>query len=287
MTTSMTQHKASMAGRAAAVLQNPHGRALFIDIDGTLLEMAATPDAVRVPFGLVALLEDLVNQLDGAVALLTGRRIANADRLFHPLRLVVSGVHGTELRSERRGRIAMLAPPIPPAVVKAINDLSGIAAGILVERKGSGMAVHYRHAPLAQERLEAELRAIVGRRNDLLLRRGRMVLEVGPSGFSKGSALASLQARAPFAGRRPVMVGDDVGDESALLEAEKLGGVALRVAGEHFSRATADFEGVRGVHAWLRAFAAALRATAKTRAAEATRFPLNGQARAGFASSDT
>jgi trehalose 6-phosphate phosphatase len=274
----MTQHtEASMAERRArAVLQSPHGRALFIDIDGTLLEMAPTPDAVCVPSGLVALLEDLAVELGGAVALLTGRRIANADRLLHPLRLIASGVHGTELRSDRGGRIAMLAPPIPSAIVKTINDLSGIAAGILVERKGSGMAVHYRHAPLAQARLESELRAIVGRRGDLLLRQGRMVLEIGPSGFSKGSALASLQAQAPFAGRRPVMVGDDVGDESALLEAEKLGGVALRVAGEHFSRATADFDGVRGVHAWLRNFAAALRSTAIKRPAEVACCPLDG-----------
>jgi trehalose 6-phosphate phosphatase len=254
------ESNASMAaGRAQALLDNPDGHALFVDIDGTLLEMAPTPDAVSVPPALLGVLEELVARLGGAVALLTGRRIASADRLLRPLRLIASGVHGTELRAERNGRICMLAPPLPPAIVTKVDALGGIADGILVERKGAGMAVHYRHAPHLQGRLAAEVSAIVASCPGLVVREGRMVLEIGPSGYSKGSALALLNARAPFAGRRPVMIGDDVGDESALAEAERRGGVALRVAGEHFSGAMADFEGVRAVHAWLAAFATALR----------------------------
>jgi trehalose 6-phosphate phosphatase len=248
----------TVARRADALLDNPDGRALFLDIDGTLLEMAPTPDAVCVPPGLLTVLEELAARLGGAVALLTGRCIASADCLFQPLRLVAAGVHGTELRAERGGRISMLAPPLPPAIVAKVEALGGIAKGILIERKGAGMAVHYRHAPDLQRRLAAELRAIGTSCPGLVVREGRMVLEIGPSGFSKGSALALLQERAPFAGRRPVMIGDDVGDESALSEAERLGGVALRVAGEHFSGATADFDGVRAVRAWLAAFATSL-----------------------------
>jgi len=247
------------ARRAQAVLESPRNRALFVDIDGTLLGMAPTPDGVCVPPRLVCLLGELAQRLGGAVALLTGRRIANADRLFEPLRLIASGVHGTELRSEKGGEIAMLAEPLSPLLAEAITGLGAIASGILIERKGSGIAVHYRHAPALRQALECELGAIVASRDDLVLRRGRMVLEIGPRGFSKGSALALLASRPPFAGRCPVMVGDDVGDESALLEAERLGGVALRVAGEHFSREAADFAGVASVHAWLEALAAALR----------------------------
>jgi trehalose 6-phosphate phosphatase len=253
-------------GRAAAVLASPREWALFLDIDGTLLGMAPTPDAVRVPRGLVPLLGRLVTDLEGAAAFLTGRRIADADRLFAPLRLIASGVHGTELRSERGGPVSVLAPPMPTNVVQAMNEISGIAEGILVEQKGPGVAVHYRNAPLARTALESEVAAIIAASSyELVLRCGRKVLEAVPKGFSKGTALMQLAARAPFKGKRPVMVGDDVGDESAFLVAEKLGGLGLRVAGEHFGRTTADFDGVASVHAWLEALALRLAATGQKR----------------------
>jgi trehalose 6-phosphate phosphatase len=242
--------------KAGAVLAEPDRWALFIDIDGTLLNVAPTPDAVTVPVGLVALLDGLVNRLGGALAILTGRRIADADRLFAPLKLVASGVHGTELRSERGGPIATLAPVIPSDVIEAMNNIAGIASGILVEQKGCGLAVHYRNAPLAQRVLETEVAAIIAASSyDLVLRKGRKVLEAVPSGYSKGAALAALLTRPPFKGRCPVMVGDDVGDETALTAAERLGGLGLRVAGEHFDTGGADFDGVASVRAWLEALA--------------------------------
>jgi trehalose 6-phosphate phosphatase len=249
----------SASGRASSVLADPDRWALFVDIDGTLLDVAATPDAVTVPSGLVQLLDSVVAGLGGAVAILTGRRIADADRLFAPLKLAASGVHGTELRSERGGPVAILAPPIPSEVIHAMNNIASIASGILVEQKGCGVAVHYRNAPLARRALETELAAIVAASSyDLVLRQGRKVLEAVPRGFSKGTALAALASRPPFMGRRPVMVGDDVGDESAFLAAERLGGLALRVAGEHFGSGTADFDGVHSVRAWLKALASQL-----------------------------
>src|SRR5256885_9598814 len=101
----------SALGRAGAVLADPDQWALFIDIDGTLLGVAPTPDAVTVPAGLVPLLERVVRGLGGAAAILTGRRVADADRLFAPLKLIASGVHGTELRSERGGAIRHLSHP--------------------------------------------------------------------------------------------------------------------------------------------------------------------------------
>ena len=251
------------SGKAAAVLEDPNQWALFIDIDGTLLGVAPTPDAVTVPPALVKLLEVVVAGLGGAAAILTGRRVADADRLFAPLKLVASGVHGTELRSERNGPIAVLTAPIPDDVIQAMNKISGIASGVLVEQKGCGVAVHYRNAPAARKALETELAAIVAASSyELVLRRGRKVLEAVPSGYSKGTALSTLIARAPFKGRRPVMVGDDVGDESAFQVAERLGGLALRVAGEHYDTGTADFEGVQGVRAWLKALANRLGQTA-------------------------
>jgi trehalose 6-phosphate phosphatase len=195
------------------------------------------------------------------VAFLTGRRIADADRLFAPLKLVASGVHGTELRAERGDPISVLAPPMPSSVVQAMAEISGLAEGILVEQKGPGVAVHYRNAPLARAALESEVAAIVAASSyDLVIRRGRKVLEAVPKGYSKGTALTLLASHPPFKGRRPVMVGDDVGDESAFLAAERLGGLALRVEGEHFGPTTADFAGVEKVHAWLEALALRLAA---------------------------
>src|SRR5439155_15463515 len=128
----------SAVGRAGAVLADPDQWALFVDIDGTLLGVAPTPDAVTVPAGLVSLLDRVMRGLGGAAAILTGRRVADADRLFAPLKLVASGVHGTELRSERGGPIATLARPIPSEVIQAMNNISSIASGLLVELKGCG-----------------------------------------------------------------------------------------------------------------------------------------------------
>jgi trehalose 6-phosphate phosphatase len=249
----------SALGKANTVLADPDRWALFIDIDGTLLDVAATPDAVTVPAGLVQLLDSVVTGLGGALAILTGRRIADADRLFAPLALVASGVHGTELRTERGGPISTLSQEIPACVVQAMDNINRIASGILVEHKGSGVAVHYRNAPLAHAALESEMAAIVAASSyDLVLREGRKVLEAVPLGYTKGSALEMLASRPPFKGRCPVMVGDDVGDESAFLAAERLGGLALRVAGEHYGKESADFEDVRSVRAWLKVLASRL-----------------------------
>lgn len=249
----------SALGKAGTVLAEPDRWALFLDIDGTLLGMAPTPDAVSVPPGLVQLMDNLLAGLGGALAILTGRRIADADRLFSPLKLAASGVHGTELRTARGGPIDTLSQKIPSEVIQAMNDIASIASGVLVEQKGCGVAVHYRNAPLARRALETRLAAIVAASSyDLVLREGRKVIEAVPSGYSKGTALSTLLSLPPFKGRRPVMIGDDVGDESAFLEAEQLGGFALRVAGEHYDKGMADFGGVADVRAWLEALAGRL-----------------------------
>jgi trehalose 6-phosphate phosphatase len=242
--------------------------ALFIDIDGTLLDMAASPDAVVVPPGLVQTLSSLTKTFGGAIALSTGRRVADADRFFAPLRLVTSGVHGTEARTEIGGEVAMLAPPVPEAMLELVKDVARLSPGILVEEKGAGIAVHYRHALDMRATIVLELERIAGQWDEFALRSGRRVLDLIPKGCSKGTGLASLMRLPAFRGRRPIMIGDDHGDESAMLEAKRLGGLGLRVAGEHFSAHSADFESAASVRRWLAALAHRPQLSAQSGAAE-------------------
>jgi len=258
--------------RAGAVLASPQQWALFLDIDGTLLGMAPTPDAVAVPPELPGLLDTLAQRLDGALAILTGRQIAEVDRLLAPAKLVASGVHGTELRQQPNGPIEMLAKPVPAEIIEMMTSVRQIAAGILIEQKGSGAAVHYRNAPLAQRAIESEVARIIGLSSyDLVLRRGRKVLEAVPRGFSKGHALTEIMRLPPFQGRRPLMIGDDVGDETALSAAEAMNGMGLKVAGEHFTQREADFGGVSQVRQWLALLAERLARTATGGGLEALR----------------
>jgi trehalose 6-phosphate phosphatase len=239
------------SGRAHEnLVSNARDWALFIDIDGTLLDMAPTPDAVRVPPGLVETLARLKRSFNGAVALITGRRVADADRFFAPLQAIALGVHGAEARTEPRGATAMLADPVPRDLTGAVHGVARALPGILVEDKGVGLAVHYRHAPEARSTLEAELKRLVLRWEGFTVRPGRKVLDVAHKAHSKGTGLMRLMTLPRFRGRRPLMIGDDHGDEPALRAAERLGGIGLKVAGEHF-RDGADFDGPASVREWL------------------------------------
>jgi trehalose 6-phosphate phosphatase len=240
--------------RLDGLLANADDWALFIDIDGTLLDMAPTPDAVRVPHGLVKTLTQLDTTFSGAVGLITGRRLADADRFFAPLKLAATGVHGTEARGED-GDTIMLARPVPPTLTEAVCEVARTIPGILVEEKGAGLAIHYRNAPEARADLELQLRQTIRGWEGYALRRGRKVLDLVPRDHSKATGLAWLMQLTVFKGRRPVMIGDDHGDEPAMEAAENLGGVGLKVAGEHFSRSGADFSSPARVRDWLASLA--------------------------------
>ena len=226
--------------------------AIFLDLDGTLIDIAPTPDGVTIPKGLAELLIRLEQRLGGALAVLTGRPIADVDRFLAPLVPVAAGVHGAELRSVPRGDVVHRAAPIDPDIVRSVRRVADGAADVLVETKRASIAVHYRQAPALAAALEAALARILEEGPDhMILARGRQVLEIVPRHISKGAALEVIMALPAFAGRHPVMIGDDSPDVSAFEAATRLGGKGLKVAGEQFSRAEAHFAGPAEVRAWL------------------------------------
>ncbi len=238
--------------RDDGLLNHPERCALFLDVDGTLLEMAPSPESVRVPSGLISLLQELSTRLGGALALLTGRQIHEADQLLAPLKLPTSGVHGAQVRWVAGGRIETCSPELPTELVAQLMALEGKMPGVRSEAKGPGFAVHYRVVPHVHDALEAELRRLLtDYASKVVLSRGRKIFEIIPIGTTKGTALVSFVEQAAFAGRKPIMIGDDVGDEPAFAAAGRLGGMGLRVSGEHFGADAANLAGPAEVHQLL------------------------------------
>ncbi|MGE0025332.1 MAG: trehalose-phosphatase, partial [Hyphomicrobium sp.] len=242
----------ALRASTSSILANPRGSALFLDVDGTLLDLAATPKSVRVPNGLIGVLQRLSLRLDGAVAIITGRLISEIDLLLQPLKLTASGVHGAEIRTSPTGDIERVTAMLPADVVQDMRKLALDIPGVIAEPKGAGLAVHYRLAPQAEGVVLAALEAALERhRGAFELLRGKRLFEVLPAGLSKGTALSSLSALPAFRDRMPIMIGDDVGDEAAFKVSESMGGFALRVAGEYYRDEGADFAGPRAVLGWL------------------------------------
>jgi len=236
--------------------------ALFLDLDGTVIDIARTPAAVTVPDGLVDTLGKLSAALGGALGVVTGRPLRQADVLLSPLRLVGVGVHGTQVRRAAGADCEELAPPAPPALIGQLKVVFAGIPGVLIEEKGPVVAVHYRACPEARPQIVAALREMVQRRqHSMVLSHGRMVVELVPEGFSKHSGVMALAALPAFSGRRPVMIGDDIADEDGFAAAVKLGGMGLRVAGEHFPQAEADFAGPQAVREWLAELAVGIAGT--------------------------
>ncbi|WP_353176989.1 trehalose-phosphatase [Delftia acidovorans] len=229
--------------------------ALFLDFDGTLVPLAETPDAIRPDPALLPLLAGLQGRLDGALAIITGRQIEVLDRYLAPLCLPAAGEHGLR-RRDCSGRLHGRACAMPAPVLQLCHALAQEHPALLVERKPSSIALHYRRAPqLAALCLETLTRALQ-RWPQLELLQGKCVLEVRPAdmgsgmGSGKGSAIAAFLRESPFAGRVPVFVGDDVTDESGFAVVQAHGGMAIKV-GEGASGARHRLDSPQAVHAWL------------------------------------
>lgn len=226
--------------------------ALFLDIDGTLLDMANTPTAVHVPPELPDLLARLSERLTGALAIVTGRRIAEADHLLSPLKITAAGIHGAEVRLGPTAEVQSLATVLLPPLIADISSAVDALPGVVMEDKGGGLALHYRLAPEHRDELVAALDALrIKFPGQFSICQGRMVVELIPVGFSKGRALAQLSSLPNFANRLPIMIGDDIGDIDAFRIAKARGGYGLKVAGENFSGSESVFSGPADVLRWL------------------------------------
>lgn len=235
---------------------------LFLDVDGTLLDIAARPDGVVVPASLREALAALSQDLDGAVALVSGRTVADIDRLFAPLRLRASGVHGAEMRLDPEGGVHVANEHrLPPDAVAALRAIAGRYMGTLVEDKQFSVAVHYRATPESGPALRKDLDVFVASTGGQGCRilPGHMVFEVKRMGFDKGVAIASFQSRPPFQGRRPIFIGDDVTDLPGFERVSALGGFAYSVTTPR-AGTSAHFPDPRSVRTWLSETAARHRA---------------------------
>ncbi len=234
--------------------------AYFLDVDGTLIDIAETPDAVRVDGALLDLIARLHRASGGAVALVSGRALSFLEHRLGTLRLPLAGQHGME-RRDAAGRMWIhAAPPAAKCAIKeALAPVLAHHPGLLLEDKGLTLALHYRLAPhLAAyaQRLMVRLASAAGA--DLEVQRGKCVAEVKPSGIDKGTAVAEYLAESPFRGRRPVFIGDDLNDEHGFAEVNKLDGVSIKV-GKGGSCARFRLRNVAAVRRWL---ADALKGTA-------------------------
>jgi trehalose 6-phosphate phosphatase len=204
---------------------------LFLDVDGTLLDIAPTPDAVVVDAALPALLQQVRDALGGALALVSGRSLEQLDALFAPYSWPAAGLHGLERRDER-GQVHRAGDdgPVLDEARLALADVVARAPGALLEDKGRSLAIHYRAAPALEHVLRRELRAIAARLGaDFHVLEGRRVLELKPVAATKARAIEEFLAEAPFAGRLPIFIGDDVTDLDGFAAVEAAGGVSIAV----------------------------------------------------------
>lgn len=236
--------------------------AFFLDIDGTLLDIEGHPDDVRIERPEAELVAGLHRATGGALALVSGRPLAGIDALFHPLKLPIAGQHGAE-RRDARGKRHRHRFPVE-ALHRAAAPVRKFVArneGLIFEDKGASVALHYRLAPQLQAAALAvveEAAKTAGGAFEIQL--GKMVYELKPSGFDKGSAIGEFVSEAPFAGRIPVFLGDDVTDESGFRVVNRLGGHSVKIGeGETAARWRLDDPAAAKswLGAWMNAFAGA------------------------------
>ncbi|GBD50796.1 trehalose-phosphatase [Methylopila sp. Yamaguchi] len=238
----------------------PDGIALFLDLDGTVLDLAATPGGVSITPEALAAIGVLAQRLEGALAIVTGRGLEDVDRILSPLRLPAAALHGAELRRCGGGRVSEAGVGAPPdRLTAALGAFVDARPGLALEDKGASVAVHFRQAPHREGEVKERIGELVAQLAPAHeLQPGKMVVEVRPRGCDKGTALKRMMAEKPFAGRIPWMFGDDLTDEFAFAAANDLGGVSVLIGA--VSRPSVARHGLAdpdAMRAWLVALAAA------------------------------
>ncbi|MBB6133827.1 trehalose 6-phosphate phosphatase [Massilia aurea] len=202
--------------------------ALFLDFDGTLVDIAPLPDQVIVTDMLRSALPLLQARLNGRLALVSGRPINELDKLLAPLTFPAAGVHGMERRGVD-GVVRRLTPPDFALVRQAAQGLAARHPDLWVEEKHGALALHFRQAPELQALCTDAMRVAVDASPGLLLMEGKMIVEVKSNAVSKGTAIRDFLADAPFAGYRPLFIGDDTTDEAGFAQVQSIGGIGLKV----------------------------------------------------------
>src|SRR5438445_10122908 len=227
--------------------------AILLDIDGTLLDLMPTPREVWVPPGLSKTLNRLLQRTNGALALVSGRSLNDIDLIFAPDQYPAVGGHGAEMRLDPESdSVATHAPPLDKELKRRLAAIAKLSPGILLEDKGYSLALHYRLAPHAEKAIYEAVSLI---RADLPnapieVLPGKQVCEIKHSGCTKASGVRELMTHAPFKGRRPMFIGDDVTDEAVFGIMPDLGGLAFSV-GRRATGVADHFDEPRDVREWL------------------------------------
>lgn len=202
--------------------------ALFLDFDGTLVGLAPQPELVEVPLHLTSTLATLFRQLNGALALVSGRQLLDLDGFVSPLQLPTAGEHGAQRRTS--DGLLISAPPADlKQVLQAAEDLVALHPGLRLERKNLALSLHYRQSPELENLCLQMMREAAERSTGIELMQGKCVIDLKPAGFSKGTAIAAFMSEAPFSGRIPLFAGDDVTDEAGFEQVRRMGGHTIKV----------------------------------------------------------
>lgn len=244
---------------------DPREVAFLLDIDGTLLDIALTPHDVQVPSTLRKTLTKLQERTGGAIALVSGRSLSDIDLIFSPLKMSAVGGHGAEMRVDPYSKAnGINSRFLERKTRRQLAEVADLAEGIIMEDKGYSVALHYRLAPDKQRAIEDRVAAICGElpAGAVEILPGKAVIEIKKSGFNKGTGLRDLMAYAPFAGRKPVFIGDDITDEAAFAVVPEFDGLAISV-GRIVPGAAKRFETPSDVRRWLERIASKDDSTAR------------------------
>ena len=228
------------------------GASLFLDFDGTLVELAARPEAVAVDAALAGLLDRLADRLQGRVALVSGRSIEQLDGFLGAAgsALGIVGSHGAETRLAGGAIVRPARPASFDDAARLFAERFSKRQGVVIEAKSLGVGLHYRLNPGVEDEAHAVAEAFAAA-HDLHVQHGKMMVELRLPGHDKGSAISALLTRPPFAGHPPVFLGDDLTDEPGFVACSDRGGAGILIGGPRDTAARYRLADVGAVHHWL------------------------------------